>query len=155
MVVNTRDNLRLKFFSWNRDNLLQGFFSLLNIFRLIKTLRICQLSQPRNSITKIVCIKYQRLDGCIEPAHCATVQFVQFCVGQLGCLAYLYPLLSRKFQRSRHSWKPSCSNLFGRKEYTAVGYSNCDSTEPLLTALQDLVLGCFKHTTSIPHTECG
>ena len=28
--------------------------------------------------------------------------------------------------------------LFGRKECTAVGYSNCDFTKPLLTALYDL-----------------
>ena len=44
MLVNTRDNLRQGFFSWNRDTLQQGFFSLPNIFHLIKTLWNCQLN---------------------------------------------------------------------------------------------------------------
>ena len=29
----------------------------------------------------------------------------------------------------------SVERLFGRKQYTAEGYSSCDSTEPILTAL--------------------
>ena len=44
MVVNTGNNLRQGFFSWNQVNLRQGFFSLPNIFHLIKTLWTCQLS---------------------------------------------------------------------------------------------------------------
>ena len=46
---------------------------------------------------KIVCFKRDRLDGCIEPEHCAVVHFFQFCVDQINWLAWHYPLLSRKF----------------------------------------------------------
>ena len=43
---------------------------------------------------------------------------------------------SRIFFMAKQYWgRLKAHNLFVRKEYTAEGYSNCDSTEPLLTAL--------------------
>ena len=35
--------------------------------------------------------------------------------------------------------------MIDRKKYTVVGYSNCDSTEPVYAALSDLFLGSEEH----------
>ena len=43
---------------------------------------------------------------------------------------------------SDHSAEITPSHLIDRKKYTVVGYSNCDSTEPVYIALSDLFLGC-------------
>ena len=49
MVVDTLDNLRQGFVSWNQDNLRQGFFSLVLRYRLIETL------SRRRHIEKLQC----------------------------------------------------------------------------------------------------
>ena len=43
-------------------------------------------------------------------------------------------------------------SMFGRDQCTAVGYNNCDSTEPVLPFT---ISSRLLKNTSISHTECG
>ena len=83
-----------------------------------------------------------------KPEHCVVVHFFQFGVDQIHWLAYHDPLLSKRFLRSRRSWKPSCSNLFALQE-SCLGYNCPDSTEPTQVTTSRVLL-MLKHT-SIRH----
>ena len=63
-------------------------------------------------------------------------------IGLLNDILLSPPFLKVLSEVAQHG--AEAHNLIDHKKYTVVGYSNCDSTEPVYTALSDLFLGCLR-----------